>query len=136
VLCQRESFEDGEALRDVEKGGSFRPAPPFDTVDGGPDAHANRLRMWSRGEDDDAATKFRRRANTWALTKKLKKATPPSRVRHICGESCRFYSAITLLFYSFCILVVLTIFNVVFLSKLKYLSCTFAKPWKFVFPKI
>ena len=93
---------------------------------------------WSHGREDEdaaAASKIRRRAYTWPLT------VPPSPPRgrrkrkHVCSESCRFYSAMALLFYSFCILVVLTIFNVVFLSKLKYLSCTFATPWKIYFPK-
>lgn len=78
--------------------------------------------------------KIRRRSATYPLDNREKKYSRRFSFEKSWTVTWRQYVIGVLLFYAICVLVVITIFNAVFLSKLKYLACTIAKTWSFSFP--
>ena len=82
------------------------------------------------GED----RKIRRRSSTYPLDSRQKIYSRQFSFEKSWKIPCHYYGIIVLLFYAIIVLVVITIFNAVFLSKLKYLACTIANTWNLSFP--
>ena len=85
-----------------------------------------------RGATEDK--QIRRRSATYPFDSREKKYSRQYSFSKSWKAPWHHYAIVGLLFYALCVLVVITIFNAVFLSKLKYLACTIAKTWNFAFP--
>ena len=93
------------------------------------------VRKAVRDGEDGAGEIFlniRRRSATYPMDSHYQKQHYRPKTK-VYNKSIRFYSVSALIIYSLCLLVVITIFNAFFLSKLTALVCSVANFWNFSF---